>query len=362
MDWKDFLSKIVKITEGLNDNYVKTDVTAVVRDYEDAVEVLKVANQYKLTIYPFAFNKHHIGPKIRANIGLDLKGLNQVMEISENDFYVTSQVGVSLRELFLKCKDKGFLMPADYDGSLGGFLSTNLPTIFSTFYGYPKNLLLMAKIVTGDGVLIKSGGKTLKFSSGYKIHRTLTGALGWLGIYLEATLKVYPYPEEIVTAKINDIVDLYTSKYRPFSLIYNYDKGNIYTTAVFMGFKNAIEKIKKEINVSFEEGFPSLDYPNEGTVISLHVTRGREVEYFKRLTERVKDVRIRAFGATGYIRVESEKDINIDELRREFNDTLITVERAIDYKGDYWGFKSEILKKLKSSLDPNNVLLPRLIQ
>lgn len=97
----------------------------------------------------------------------------------------------------------------------------------------------MAKIITGDGIIVRSGGKTTKFSSGYKL---LSGMLGWLGIYLEATLKAYPYPEVIVTAEAKNIN--LTNKYRPVSLIYEREKEEK-VIATFLGFKNAIEKWKE---------------------------------------------------------------------------------------------------------------------
>ncbi|TRM73301.1 FAD-binding oxidoreductase, partial [Sulfolobus sp. B5] len=230
------------------------------------------------------------------------------------------------------------------------------PTIFSSFYGYPKNLVLMAKIITGDGIIVKSGGKTAKFSSGYKLHKVISGSLGWLGIYLETTLKLYPSPETIVTIKTNNVELM--SKYRPVSIIYERNERNEESSYVlFLGFNKVIRDIEKELGAKAEERLYRLNYEGDN-VISIHVTRGKEIEEIKKVYNYVKVERANCILGTGYCRLIVKDFNHIDELRRNVNGYVV-VERG-EYSGDYWGFKSETMKKLKQALDPSNILSPNL--
>ncbi|QGA55234.1 FAD-binding protein [Sulfolobus sp. E5-1-F] len=358
MDWIDELARIVKISDGKKEGSSRWKITAIPRTYEELKDVIKFANERKLSIYPFSFNMHHIGPSINTDIGVKLSQFDKIIEISDEDLYVTSQVGVKVSDLFEMIKAKGLFLPAYYDGSLGGLLATNLPTPFSSFYGYPKNLILMAKVITGDGIIVKGGGKTLKFSSGYKIHKILSGMLGWLGIYLEATLKVYPFPEIITTFQTDKIA--LTSKYRPISIIYEVDEKGERTHVTFIGFRKAMSKIEEEIGVKGQDGFYDVNYINGESVVSIHTVRGREVEEIKKAKTIMKVKRGIGIIGTGYCRLEVDSFENLEVLRREINGHVV-VERG-DYKGDYWGISDkETLHKLKEAFDPNNILLPGLL-
>ncbi|WP_014511466.1 FAD-binding oxidoreductase [Saccharolobus solfataricus] len=358
MDWVDELGKIVKVSNGKDEGPARWKITAIPQTYAELRDVIKFANEKKLSIYPFSFNMHHIGPPVSIDIGVKLSQFNNVVEISDDDLYVTSQVGVRVSDLFEIIKAKGLFLPAYYDGSLGGLLATNLPTPFSSFYGYPKNLILMAKVITGDGIIAKGGGKTLKFSSGYKIHKILSGMLGWLGIYLEATLKIYPFPEVIVTFQ-TDKVNL-TSKYRPISIIYETDEKGDKTYVTFIGFRRAIEKIGEEIGAKGEDGFYSIDYTSDEKVISIHTVRGKEVDVIRKAKSIMRVKRGIGIVGTGYCRLEVASFDNLEVLRREIDEQVV-VERGY-YNGDYWGIRDkETLQMLKEAFDPNNILQPGLI-
>ncbi|TRM92476.1 FAD-binding oxidoreductase, partial [Sulfolobus sp. A20-N-G8] len=100
-----------------------------------------------------------------------------------------------------------------------------------------------------------------------------------------------------------------------------------------------------------------LNYEGDN-VISIHVTRGKEIEEIKKVYNYVKVERANCILGTGYCRLIVKDFNHIDELRRNVNGYVV-VERG-EYSGDYWGFKSETMKKLKQALDPSNILSPNL--
>jgi glycolate oxidase FAD binding subunit len=64
-------------------------------------------------------------------------------------------------------------------------------------YGTPRDWTLGMRVALGDGRVVKSGGKVVKNVAGYDTHKLHIGALGTLGVIVEATLKVAPLPERI---------------------------------------------------------------------------------------------------------------------------------------------------------------------
>jgi glycolate oxidase FAD binding subunit len=56
-------------------------------------------------------------------------------------------------------------------------------------------LVLGATVALCDGSLTKSGGRVVKNVSGFDMHRMHTGALGTLGVIVEASFKLAPLPE-----------------------------------------------------------------------------------------------------------------------------------------------------------------------
>ena len=52
-----------------------------------------------------------------------------------------------------------------------------------------------ARLVTGDGRLVRSGARTVKSVQGYDLHRLATGSLGTLGAIVQVAVKVRPLPK-----------------------------------------------------------------------------------------------------------------------------------------------------------------------
>ncbi|NON62244.1 FAD-binding oxidoreductase [Acidianus sp. RZ1] len=333
MDWKDHLAKLTPLKEGLKGE-VSTEVNVTPSSFEEVEEIIRLANALNLKIYPFVGNSRHFGPSISANVGVDFSSLNKIVELSEEDLYVTAQPGVSMIELFSYVKKRGFLLPSFYDGSLGGMLGTNLPGPFSTFFGYPRDSILMGIIVTGDGKRIKAGGKTLKFSSGYKIHKLLTGSLGWYGTFLEATFKIYPYPDEMVEVSVspNDAQQLLRSELRPIGIISFKDRAKV----IFEGSSSYVRELEKRFTSISEWRPESFRYPNKKFITSISVTRGEELRYLYDYSFEGE-----AFLGTGYVRFFSDDKMQINGIS-EKGDTPIKVS------------KSSLL--VKNALDPKWVM------
>jgi glycolate oxidase FAD binding subunit len=65
--------------------------------------------------------------------------------------------------------------------------------------------MLEVRLVTGDGRVIRGGGRVVKNVSGYDLPRLVVGAFGALGVIFSVCLKLWPMPRAAATVVIDDL-------------------------------------------------------------------------------------------------------------------------------------------------------------
>jgi len=138
-------------------------------------------------------------PPARADVVLDLGGLDQVLEWSPDDLTVSVQAGVTAGALAARLAAHRQLLPVDPPGAatrtLGGLAATAASGPLRARYGTLRDLLLGVRFVQADGVITWGGSKVVKSVSGYDVPKLMVGALGTLGVLGELTLRLHPMPE-----------------------------------------------------------------------------------------------------------------------------------------------------------------------
>jgi glycolate oxidase FAD binding subunit len=113
------------------------------------------------------------------------------------DMTVTVGAGTPFCELETLLREHGQEVPLDPrspDATVGGILACGLSGIRRCRYGPLRDHVLEVRFVTGDGVLVKGGGPTVKNVTGYDLPRLLVGSLGTLGVLMQVTLRCRPRP------------------------------------------------------------------------------------------------------------------------------------------------------------------------
>lgn len=135
----------------------------------------------------------------RFDVALDLGALRRVVVHDADDFTITVQCGVTLDELRDALapvrQELPLEAPEPWGATLGGVLAANASGPRRRMLGSPRDRLLGARFVTGDGVLARSGGRVVKSVAGHAVHRLLVGSQGTLGVFVEASLKLPPQPQ-----------------------------------------------------------------------------------------------------------------------------------------------------------------------
>src|SRR5581483_5032917 len=78
--------------------------------------------------------------------------------------------------------------------TVGGLVAADLSGPLRASQGRVRDLLLGIRTIGADGALVAGGGRVVKNVAGYDLPKLHVGALGTVGVIVEATFKVRPRP------------------------------------------------------------------------------------------------------------------------------------------------------------------------
>lgn len=142
----------------------------------------------------------------RENVGvLDLTRMNRIVEINEDDMYVTVEAGCTWDDLYRALKEKGLRTPfwgplSGLTSTIGGGVSQNNAFFGGGLYGTTAESVLSVTVVLADGTILRTGtggvkgGKPFFRYYGPDLTGLFCGDCGALGFKAEITLKLMPIP------------------------------------------------------------------------------------------------------------------------------------------------------------------------
>lgn len=122
-----------------------------------------------------------------------------IVEYDFRELVVTARAGTTLAELKTVLAENNQYLPFDPpsyadNATLGGTLACGFSGPSRPYAGSARDYVLGSKILNGRAELLTLGGQVMKNVAGYDLSRLMVGALGSLGIILQASLKVLPRP------------------------------------------------------------------------------------------------------------------------------------------------------------------------
>jgi glycolate oxidase len=177
------------------------EVVVKPRTTNEIAEILKLANQYNVSVTPRGAGTGLSGGAlpIHGGISLSMERFNQILEIDERNLQATVEPGV-INEAFQNAvKEKGLFYPPDpaSKGScfLGGNVAESSGGPKCVKYGTTKDYILNLEVVLPTGEIIYTGANTLKNSTGYNLTQLMVGSEGTLGIVTKIIVKLLPHPK-----------------------------------------------------------------------------------------------------------------------------------------------------------------------
>lgn len=182
---------------------------------EEVAGVLRLANTHKIPVYPRGQGTSLSGGPlpVRGGIVLDLSQWTSKLEIDVENMLAIVSPGVTAQAINNAALQHGFIYPPDPSSmnvaTIGGNLAENSGGPKGLKYGVTKDYVIGLEVVTPEGDIIRTGGKTMKNVTGYDLTKLIVGSEGTLGVITEAILRLYPKPQatETLMALFDDIVD-----------------------------------------------------------------------------------------------------------------------------------------------------------
>ena len=191
------------------------DVVVRPRSAIEIAKILKLANREKIPVTPRGLATSLSGGPlpVHGGIVLDLSYMNEKLHIDREDLVAVVSPGVLTAHIHQAAEAVGLMYPPDPSSShvstIGGNLAENAGGPRGLKYGVTKDYVLGLEVVTPQGKIIRTGGRTVKNVTGYDLTKLIVGSEGTLAIITEATLRLIPKPPATKTllAVFDDLVE-----------------------------------------------------------------------------------------------------------------------------------------------------------
>lgn len=144
------------------------------------------------------------------SIIIDTSRLNKILEINEEDMYVTVEPGVTWAEMSAALAEKKLRTPfwgpfSGLKATVGGSTSQNSVSMGTSAYGGSPESVLCYEVVLASGKMIKTGSLAMENSTpffrnyGPDITGIFSGDAGALGVKASITLRLIKLPSHTLT-------------------------------------------------------------------------------------------------------------------------------------------------------------------
>jgi glycolate oxidase FAD binding subunit len=328
-----------------------------------ASEVLAVASKYSLPVLVWGGGTNQgFGGRVDPALVLSTHRLNSIVDWQPDDLTVVVEAGVRVADLeeTLAARDQTAVLPeAAGEGTVGGVVAAGLSGFRRLRYGPTRDRLLEVDLVTGDGRLVRGGGRVVKNVTGYDLPRLAGGSFGGIGLIGRVCLKLWPVSSGAATVTLSGPQADYG--YRPLSVIQERDRVLVFLA----GTPAEVEARVAELGGARSDGWLWPAPPSGEFRCSLRIAPRMLGEAVERLPA---NWYYQALPGVGEIRLGAatfEKEI-FSGLRSwvERHGGVLVIAAALDHvyeEVDPWGMPPaslELQRRIVARFDPDRVVNP----
>ena len=155
------------------------------------------------------------------DIVLDMRAIAGIETWDPDDLTVTVGAGTPVAQLeeTLATRSQTAVLPeVPGRSTVGGVIAAGVSSLRRGRLLGTRERMLEATLVTGDGRIIRGGGRGVKNVTGYDLPRLVVGAFGSLGVIASVCLKLWSTPPASATVAI-DALDIATRVTRPLAVL-----------------------------------------------------------------------------------------------------------------------------------------------
>lgn len=138
-----------------------------------------------------------------ADLVVSTRGLDRIVTASAEDLVATVEAGADLQAIRRRFAEHRLWLAIDPPGrperTLGSVVVTGTSGPLRAGFGPVRDHLLGCTVVTGDGRVVRPGGKVVKNVAGYDLTRLMAGGFGAFGILTDLHLRLRAVPERDAT-------------------------------------------------------------------------------------------------------------------------------------------------------------------
>lgn len=177
-----------------------------VRDIEN---ILRYCSERDLVVQVWGGGSHSgYGNPASPEFVMSMERLGDVETWEPDDLTIVVGAGARVEtvEAMLAERNQTLVLP-EVPGSatIGGVVAAGVSSLRRGRLYATRERVLEVTMVTGDGRLVRSGGRVVKNVSGYDLHRLAVGAFGSLGVIVSVCLKLWPTPPGSATVVVDDL-------------------------------------------------------------------------------------------------------------------------------------------------------------
>jgi len=330
---------------------------------EEAAEILATASEHSIPVLVWGGGTHQgLGGRVHPAVVLSTARLDAIVDWQPEDLTVVVEAGVRVADLEDRLAGGGqsaVLPEVRGNTTVGGVVAAGVSGFRRLRYGPTRDRMLEVELVTGDGRIVRGGGRVVKNVTGYDLPRLAAGSFGSLGLIGRVCLKLWPLSEAQRTVTLAKPQPDYG--YRPLAVIEERDQVRVYLA----GTSAEIEARTAELGGNHEEG---LQWPGplDGSVrLSLRVAP----RLLRRAVEQIPaSWPYQALPGVGEIRIgvqgfESEICVELRRWAESHGGALVLTEASqpVYESFDAWGTPPagmELQRRVVARFDPDRVVNP----
>ncbi len=214
---------------------------------EQLATLLSAATAAGMKVLVWGGGTHQgFGARVSADLLVVTTRLNQVLAWEPEDLTVVVEAGVEAVELEGRLAERGqsAVLPTSTDAAtVGGVIAAGISSYQRRRYGPTRDRVLEVTLVTGDGRVVRGGGRVVKNVTGYDLPRLATASFGSIGVIASVCLKLWPRPAATATVSVDDAERAATLVYRPLAILSDGSRTQVYLGGTEAEVDNQIERL-----------------------------------------------------------------------------------------------------------------------